>query len=69
MKGFTWKDVSELSPTTAEEEFYNLFGNCNIWVKGKLVMKKGKIIDNKWYQKKLRQLRKGRRLTKKDVLL
>lgn len=60
IKGWNWKDITECCPTTAEEEFYELFGNCNIRVKGKLVMKKGVIIDKEWYRGKLERLRRGR---------
>lgn len=66
--GFTWKDAQQLT-TTPEEKFDGLYGTSNVKVKGKLVMRKGKILDEAWYQKKLRRLRKGKRLTKKDALL
>ncbi len=58
-KGFTWEDVKALT-LTPEEEFSDLFGNCNIWAKGKLVMKKGVVIDEEWYRGKLERLRRGK---------
>ncbi len=62
-KGWGWKDIKSLSPTL-EQEFDDLFGSCNVWAKGKLVMRKGEILDEEWYQKKLCQLGKGRRKEK-----
>jgi len=59
MKGFTWKDVSDI-PATPESDFLGLYGTSDVRVRGKLVMRKGKILDEGWYQKKLRRLEKGR---------
>ena len=59
-KGFTWKDVQQLT-TTPEEEFEWLYGGADVEHKGKWVMKKGKVIDKKWYQKKLNRLKKNKK--------
>ena len=56
--GFIWQDVKNLSETL-EEKFDGLYGTSNVKVKGKLVMRKGKVIDEAWYQKKLNRLKKG----------
>ena len=61
MKGFTWKDATDCCPTTPEDDFTALYGTSDVRVKGRLVMRKGKILDIKWYQKKLRRLEKGRK--------
>ena len=58
-KGFNWQDVTKGFLTTAEEEFEGLYGNSTVKHKGKLVMKKGKVIDKKWYKKKLARIKKG----------
>ena len=60
LKGFNWQDVSKGLTLTAEDEFDSLYGNSDVRIKGKLVMRKGNIIDEKWYQKKLAQIKKGR---------
>lgn len=57
-KGFTWQDVQQLT-TTPEEEFRDLYGKVDVKHKGKWVMKKGKVLDKTWYQRKLRRLEKG----------
>ena len=61
MGGFTWKDINKASSSTLEEEFNGLYGVSDVRVKGRLVMSKGKILDTKWYQKKLAKLKRGRR--------
>lgn len=58
-KGFNWQDIQQLT-TTPEEEFIDLYGSVDVKHKGKWVMKKGKVLDEAWYQKKLDRLKKGR---------
>jgi len=65
MKGFTWKDVSDMSPTPPESELTDLYGTSDVRVRGHLVMKAGTVVDEEWYRGKLERLRRGRRLTKK----
>ena len=60
MGGFTWQNISKASLTTLEDEFNGLYGVSDVWVNSKLVMSKGKILDIKWYQKKLARLKRGR---------
>jgi len=60
IKGWNWKEINQCCPATPEEEFSDLFGNSNIRVKGKLVIKGGKVVDEEWYRGKLERLRKGR---------
>lgn len=60
LKGFNWQDFKSLS-STLEDEFDGLYGNSDIKVKGKLVMRKGQILDEEWYKSKLYQLKKGRK--------
>ncbi len=60
-KGFSWKDVKDACPTTPESELAGLYGTSDVRVKGKLVMRKGQVLDEAWYQRKLDKLRKGRR--------
>ena len=57
-KGFNWRDFKDLS-LTPEEEFNYLYGGADVEVEGKLVMKEGKIIDKKWYEKKLARIKKS----------
>lgn len=59
--GFSWQDITKGLLLSLEEEFDGLYGNSTIRIKGKLVIKKGKVLDEEWHQKKLLQLRKGRR--------
>ena len=59
-KGFDWNDVKIIA-LTPEHDFQTIFGGGDIEVKGKLVMKAGKVLDEEWYQGKLRQLKKGRK--------
>ena len=61
MSGFTWQDISKAGSSTLEEEFNGLYGVSDVRVKGRLVMRKGKILDIKWYQEKLARLKRGRR--------
>ncbi len=60
-KGFSWKDVKDAYPITPESELAGLYGTSDVRVKGKLVMRKGQVLDEAWYQRKLDKLRKGRR--------
>lgn len=57
-KGFSWQDVSKKLTATAEEEFDWLYGGADVEANGKLVMKKGKVIDKEWYRKKLAHIKK-----------
>jgi len=57
-KGFTWQDVSGLS-LDIQDEFAGLYGTSDVRVRGRLVMREGKVLDEKWYQRKLRRLKKG----------
>ena len=59
-KGFTWKDATDI-PATPESDFTDLYGTCDVWARGKLVMKGGKVLDEEWYRGKLRRLKKGRK--------
>ncbi len=43
-KGFTWKDAADI-PATPESELTDLYGTSDVWTKGKLVMRKGKVLD------------------------
>lgn len=57
-EGVNWIEVSKALSLSPEEKFELLYGGSTVRVKGKLVMKKGKVIDEKWYQKKLNRLKK-----------
>lgn len=59
--GFSWQDISKGLLLSLEEEFNGLYGNSTIREKGKLVMSKGKVLDQEWYQGKLSKLEKGRK--------
>ena len=62
IKGWNWKEIDKCCPATPESDFADLYGTSDVRVMGKLVMRGGKVIDEGWYQKKLRRLKKGRRL-------
>lgn len=59
-KGFNWQDVTKGLSLTVEEEFKSLYGGADVKHKGKFVMKKGIILDKKWYKKKLLRIKKFR---------
>jgi len=44
---------------TINEEFKGFYRGSDVEVKGKVVMQKGKVVDEEWYQEKLSSIRKG----------
>ena len=53
-----WQEVTKRLSPSPEEQFKDLYGNADVEHKGKLVMEKGKILDEKWYQRKLLYIKK-----------
>jgi len=55
--GFSQEDALPVK-VPPEEEFQDIFGGADYVSKGKYVMKEGRILDEKWYQKKLKCIKK-----------
>ena len=53
--GFCQEDAKEV-PLSPEEKFLDSYADSDVIVKGVLVMQKGKVLDDKWYQEKLARL-------------
>ena len=61
--GFSNEDARPVR-VSPEEKFQDIFASVEYYIfGGKYVMKEGKILDQKWYQKKLAHIKKGFRLT------
>lgn len=52
--GFSYEDAKEV-PLSPEEKFMDFYADSDVTVKGVLVMQNGKVLDDEWYQKKLKR--------------